>query len=163
MPKRIKLELSVESIDRAIKEIEKRRAEIPKLVEKLIDKMLVVGEDYAINTVGHVDTGETLSSIMGYREGNRGVIVAGGAAVWLEFGTGVTKNMQQEHPKAQELGMRPWGTYGKGQGGDPDGWWYPGDDGRYHHTYGIQANMFMYRTAKYLQDMFETLGKEVFR
>ena len=59
--------------------------------------------------------------------------------------------------------MQPWGTYGEGHGGDPNGWWYKDEDGTYHHTNGIQANMFMYRTAKYLQDMFVTLGKEVFR
>ena len=56
----------------------------------------------------------------------------------------------------------PWGTYGLGKGADPNGWWYEGDDGNIHHTYGIQATMFMYRTAKYLEQEFPRLAKEVF-
>ena len=159
------MELSVESIDRAINEIYARRAEIKKRVEQLIDKMVAAGEDYAINSVGHFDTGETLASITGYRNGNKGVIVASGAAVWLEFGTGTIKN-HYTHPKAQELGITPWGKFGQGYGnGDqyPEGWWYEGDDGEYHHTRGIEANMFMWRTSQRLQELFPQLGKEVFK
>lgn len=167
MPKQIKVELSVESIDRAIKEIQAERRRQEKAILELIDKMVAVGEDYAINAVGHVDTGETLASITGYRNGNKGVIVAGGAAVWLEFGTGTLKNHYQ-HPPAQGENANKivrWGKYGDGYGDGskyPEGWWYKDESGQSHHTKGIEANMFMWRTAQRLQELFPKMAKEVF-
>ena len=65
-------------------------------------------------------------------------ILVGGAAIWLEFGTGVVTNNSYKggyvHPKAEELGMYGLGEYGYGHGADPD----------YH---GIPATMFMYHSA----------------
>ena len=159
--KTIKVALTVESIDRAIHEIEQRRKEIESKVDQIIDAMLVAGENYAIATVGHVDTGATMSSIHGYRNGKKGVIVAGGAAIWIEFGTGVIRN-KQPHPKANELGMAKWGTYGKGHGADPNGWWYYDENGEKHHTRGIESNRFMYQTAEYLKQHFPQYAIEVF-
>lgn len=155
------LRLTPQGIDAAIREIKRNRLEVDKKVQELISVMVAEGEDYAINTVGHVDTGETLASIHGYREGNKGVIVAGGAAIWLEFGTGVIRNSER-HPKADELGMKAWGEYGKGHGKDPNGWYYPDGEG-WSHTYGIEANMFMYHTAQYLKQIFTEKAREVFK
>lgn len=150
-------------IKNAIKELRQYRNSIKSKTLKLIDRMLSVGEEYAINSVAHIDTGETLSSIMGYRNGTKGVIVAGGNAIWIEFGTGVKNNGSagtSPHPKGGELGMTI-GTYGLGHGADPNGWWYY-DDGEIKHTYGIKANMFMYKTALELQRVCPELAKEVF-
>ena len=150
-------------IKNAIKELRKYKNDIKRKTLKLIDSMLKFGEDYAINSVAHIDTGETLSSIRGYRNGDKGVIVAGGNAIWIEFGTGVRNNGSagtSPHPKGSELGMAI-GTYGKGHGADPNGWWYY-DEGEVKHTYGIKANMFMYKTALELQRVCPELAKEVF-
>ena len=76
----------------------------------IIDSMLSKGEAYAFFTLGHYDTGETAATIVGYREGNVGVLLVAGNAVWIEFGTGVVANAgNTPHPKASELGMSPWG------------------------------------------------------
>ena len=161
--KKITIQLSEESIKAAIKELDKYKKELSKKVHALIDLMLKHGEDFAINQVGHVDTGETLSSIHGYRDGNKGVVVAGGNAIWLEFGTGVRHNGPaggSPHPKGTELGMTI-GEYGKGQGANPGGWWYYDGDA-VKHTYGIPANMFMWHTARELERVAPELAKEVF-
>lgn len=162
--KTIRITLSPQGIDKAISDLRDYKKRLSKVVNTLLDKMVQFGEDYAINAVGHVDTGETLSSIHGYRKGKRGVIVAGGNAIWLEFGTGVTYNGSaggSPHPKGSELGMTI-GTYGQGKGSDPNGWYYLGDDGKLKHTYGIKANMFMYQTAKVLREEVPELAKGLF-
>ena len=163
MPKKITIQLSEESIKAAIKELKAYKRDIARKVEKLIDLMVQYGEDYAINQVGHVDSGETLSSIHGYRDGNKGVIVAGGNAVWLEFGTGVRHNGSvggSPHPKGAEFGMTI-GEYGQGKGSNPSGWWYYDGD-KVKHTYGIEANLFMWRTARELERVAPELAREVF-
>lgn len=162
MSKKIYVQLTAQSIDNAIREIKADRAKDVERVNMIIDAMCLVGENVAKMLVEHVDTGETINSIVGYREGDKGLIIAGGAAVWLEFGTGVTKN-GAKHPKADELGIAPWGTYGSGKGSDPAGWWYYDEEDKPHHTYGITANMFMYRTAQYLQDQWKQMAREAFK
>lgn len=137
--------------------------DLPHKAEAIIDSMLSKGEAYAFFSLWHVDTGETLNSIMGYRNGNKGVLLVGGNAIWIEFGTGVVANSgNAPHPKAVELGMLPWGTYGKQQGSNPNGWWYIGDDGEAHHTYGIPSNRFFYNTAQMLRRQCPDIAKEVF-
>ena len=78
-------------------------------------------------------------------------ILVGGAAVWLEFGTGVVANPVgvggYAHPMAAELGMYGIGEFGHGHGADPNGWWYYDETGRKRHTFGIPATMFMYHSA----------------
>lgn len=148
---------------------------VPKACKNLVAMMCQEGETYAINAVGHIDTGETLSSIHGYRNGDKGVIVAGGAAIWIEFGTGVAYNGSgYNHPKAQELGMAAHGTFGKGRGASFNGWYYPDPSGThtftdengvtqtYSHTMGIPANRFMYNTAQMLRRECGVMATEVF-
>lgn len=161
---KITTSLSEKSISDAIKQLNTYKRELNRKVQLLLDAMVAYGEDYAINEVGHVDTGETLETIHGYRNGNKGVIVAGGNAIWLEFGVGVRHNGpagSSPHPKGAELGMTI-GEYGKKQGANTNGWWYYGEDGQAHHTYGTKAQMFMWRTARELERVAPELAREVF-
>lgn len=161
--KNIIITLSPSSIDKVIKELNDYKRNIKRKAELLIEAMVQYGEDYAINAVGHVRTGETLTTVEGYRRNHVGVIVAGGNAIWLEFGTGVRHNGpagSSPHPRGKELGMRI-GEYGKGHGADLNGWWYYDDTG-IKHTYGIKANMFMYKTAQELRRVMPQLAMEVF-
>lgn len=143
---------------------------LPKNCLALVDRMTGQGEQWAVNQVGHIDTGNTVASVMGYRNGNKGVIVAGGAAIWIEFGTGVARNFGTEpHPKAAELGMSPWGTFGLGHAASFNGWYYPDPNGThifngqtYSHTMGIPANRFMYNTAQMLAKSCPEMAKEIF-
>ena len=145
--------------------------DLERKANSLLTNMLQEGETYAINSLGHIDTGETLASILGYREGDYGIIKAGGSAIWIEFGTGVTFNSEM-HPKAAELGMSAHGTYvspppfNKSQtphGGDPDGWYYINERGERVHTYGIPQNRFMYNTAQMLRKEYKRIAQEVFK
>lgn len=163
MSRKITISLSEAGVSKAIKELKAYKREIEAKTLRLIDEMVSYGEDYALNAVGHVDTGDTVSSVVGYRRGNKGVIVAGGNSIWLEFGTGVRSNGAagtSPHPKGAENGMLI-GQYGLGHGADPQGWWYY-DGGVVKHTYGIKANMFMWKTAQELVRVAPELAREVF-
>lgn len=164
MPKVLNVPLSTAGLNKAAEWLEDyAKSALPKNCTDLISMMIGEGEHWAINELGHIDTGSTLSTIMGYREGDSGVILANGAAIWIEFGTGVVANAgSTPHPKAAELGMSPWGTYGKGHGASFNGWWYKGDDGEYHHTMGIPANHFMYNTAQMLRRECGRMAQEIF-
>ena len=165
---KIEMSLNASSIDKAIRKLRRYETQIERNVQQLLDRMVADGEDYAVNQLGHVDTGETLASIIGYRDGNTGFIVAGGAAVWIEFGTGVYRNQGgQPHPMASALGMSEWGTYGSGHGNNPDGqyWYYPDDSapGGFSRTRGIEMNPFLYDTAQALRNQVYARAREVFR
>ena len=137
--------------------------QLPKKVQELLDRMVKEGEETAKIYLEHIDTGETLNSIVGYRNGNKGVIVAGGNAVWIEFGTGVYAPGQTTHPKLGEVpGIVGHGEYGEGQGADPSGWYYRNKFGEIRHTYGIASNPFMYETAKMLKEQCPQMAKEIF-
>lgn len=139
--------------------------------EKILSAMLDAGVEEAANNLGHFDTGQTLSSIHAEKQGREGgVRVAGNYGIWLEFGTGTTNNTAP-HPKAAELGMSAHGTYiwpfqeGSPQrphGADKGGWWYKGDDGNYHHTYGIKATYFFTNAAKFLRRQYARIAKGAF-
>ena len=61
--KKIVIGLNPQSIDAAIKELKAYKLEIAKKTQELIERMVEYGEDYALNILGHVDTGETLASV----------------------------------------------------------------------------------------------------
>lgn len=63
------------------------------------------------------------------------VVASGDAVGFIEFGTGV------KHPEWDSTDMEytppAHGTYGKGQGKNPWGWWFKGSDGAAaQHTFG---------------------------
>lgn len=157
-----------------------------KKLRELLSVMLQEGEQYAINGVGHIDTGYTESTIVGYMGSkNKGVIVAGGNAIWIEFGTGVAKNSGKLHPEPVDstIQIHSHGGYGKHRGASFTGWWYEtdkltfnqmknvhyslkgdsmGNVKMYAHTRGIEGNQFLFNTYKMLCDKYPEMAKEVF-
>lgn len=164
--KRIAVSATPEGIEKAVAWLEDYKNQLNDKVNALVGNMLREGEVTARIFLTHFDTGETQASILGYREGNHGMIVAGGNAIWIEFGTGVYAPGQTEYP-IQVDGIVPHGQYGKGHGADPNGWYYPLFEGDpkspWKHTYGIPANMFMYNTAQMLRKEYGRMAKEVFK
>ncbi len=167
----ITIPLTPSGLERGAQWLEKyAKITLPKKVEQFVELMTRQGESWAINFMGHIDTGETLASIVGIRNGNKGVIVAGGNAIWIEFGTGVVANIGVDsHPKAPILGIAPHGTYGKGLGSNPNGWYYPDPKGTHYfdgqywsHTYGIPASRFLYDTSIELIKAYPSMAKEIF-
>ena len=161
--------LSIRELDIAIGRIVEYANRLDAKAKELVDSLVRNGEEYALFYLSsHIDTGETIATTYGYREGNKGFIISGGAAIWLEFGTGVVANNCAPgtivHPLVGvELVINGIGTYGKGHGSDPNGWWYYDEDGRKHHTYGIPALKYMWNTAQQLKREYPELAKELFK
>ena len=163
--------LSVSSLANAAKQLRQYADSLKDKSDKLCRKVGEYGVERAKlywDQGHHDDTGETRSSIMYVDNGTDRYVMAGGAAVWVEFGTGIIRNGGTAgiyvHPKAQELGMSAIGTYGKGNGANPHGWHFPS---RYIGwdaiTKGISANPFIYTASQDMRRELLDMAKEVFK
>lgn len=84
------------------------------------------------------------------------ILVAGGAAIFIEFGAGVHHNTSvgsSQHPYGVELGFTI-GSYPPAPSkGQFDSW---------NGTYGTQAQMVLYRAVRMVEPYLEDIAKEVF-
>lgn len=178
----IECSLSEKDLDRAIRLLELYQKDLMPKVHVVVDHLAKTAEDNArAELQPHVWSGETISSLHTEKRDTQytstRTVSVGGAAVWLEFGTGVVANNCEPgefvHPYAKELGMYGIGEYGHGLGASPNGWYFDSDaewaNGTYnvyerHHTFGIPATLFMYHSAwaarrelpKYAKGVFNT-------
>ena len=178
----IECSLSEKDLDRAIRLVELYKKDLDGKTSVFVDNVAKTIEDNARKELSdHIWSGETIASLHTEKmsDSNRGhsrKVSVGGAAIWLEFGTGVVANNcapgEYVHPKAQELGMYGIGEYGHGLGSRPEGWyfdsdaeWVSGTKNVYesHHTFGIPATMFMYHSAWAGRRAIYSLAKGVFR
>lgn len=175
-------------LDKLIKGLENLSAKLEKKQHDMLEDLGKYGVEFAKAHVVNIDTGETRDSIKYDVQGNKLVIEAGGNAVWLEFGTGITYN-PDGYPGELPDGVSPIGTYGKGQGGTGEGWYFPTDtlkprnqaglefaitddgtrplayqakDGTWMvHTYGIPSNHFMWDTINELEKKAAEMGLKI--
>lgn len=158
---KIECTLSARSISSAAKQLRKYAESLQKKSEQLVQNLGDYGLDSAVNLLGHDDTGETLASMEFTRNGTSGTISAGGAAVWIEFGTGVIANAgNMPHPKKYEVGAVGWGEYGHGLG--KGRWWFINRKGEKKLTNGIPMNPFMYQASQDMRRELLEMAKEVF-
>lgn len=169
---KITVRLSANSIGKAAKALKDYAESLNNKTSALVDAIGTKGAEFAAQEydLGHnakggklIDTGNTLASIAYVKSDEKsGSVTVGGAAVWIEFGTGVKWNSGSGHPKKGDLGMSDWGTYGKGHGADPNGWWYPYGE-KYRHTFGIESNPFMYNASQDMRRELVSIAREVFK
>lgn len=170
--KKISVNLSGKSIDKAIKELQDYKKSIIRksnmIVEKLGDYGLQVCRAKVVEMEIN-DTGRLLSTVNGYysSETNSGFITVDcNYAVFVEFGTG-TRGIGKPYPAGEimaELGYRYMGgtkyvTLLDGR----IGWYYPTEEGTWRFTEGLPSRPFMYETALDMRRNLDNLIKEVFR
>lgn len=160
---KIECTLSARSIADAAKQLREYADSLQGKTEKLVGDLGKAGVEYANMYLKHDDTGETRNSIQFEQEGNAGAVSVGGAAVWIEFGTGVLANSgNPPHPKKEDVGAVGWGEYGHGYGKGV--WMFPSKKyGKWLPTAGIPMNPFMYETAQSLRFSLIDFAKEAFR
>lgn len=148
---------SEKSIDDAISKVEEYRKNFQEKTSELVKQTAeVVRQNAANELANHIWTGQTLASLhTEMRSGSYTAnVLVGGAAVWLEFGTGVVTNGSYVggyvHPMGAELGMCGLGTYGQGHGAEPN----------YH---GIPATLFMWNSAQIARQNVTNIARRVFR
>ena len=153
----INVELSEQSLDEAIMALQIYRDSLDQKASKLVGDLATQVEEYAAYELSkHIWTGETLESLRKkYKFGDLTArVLVGGAAIWLEFGTGVVTNNSSVggyvHPMGAELGICGLGTYGQGHGADPN-------------FHGIPATLFMWNSAQAARRDIPDLARRIFR
>ena len=160
MPK-IKLKLSTNSINQALKEVKAYQKKVEKAADDLVRRLTEQGVSLAQLNASYMeiyDTGELLRGIESQYKGKIGFVVSTAThSIFCEFGTGIV-GAQNPHPEVAIAGWR----YDVNEHGQL-GWWYIGRDGKSHWTKGMPSRPYMYETAKMLRSMVVPLAKEVMR
>ena len=175
--KTIKVDIfNPKSIQECIKQIEAYRDDLPRKCQEICRRLAEEGvqvakasqsegksEDYQPSTkVSYeIDTNGNLVSAK--------IKAEGPYILFIEFGSGI-RYSDTKNPKAAELGYGP-GTYPSNapqqnppydNWESPTGWYYYGEDGKLHHTFGVRAKMPMYNASESIRKKVEAVAKEVF-
>ena len=162
MGKTIKITLTDESINSAIKEVRKYAKWVEQKESELRLRLASLGATVAsIQFSRAVYNGTKDVSVRVDNTGSVAVIYAEGESVaFIEFGSG--EKYGYGHPQAAEHGFGPgtWseGPDGKGHWNDSKGWWY----GHGQHSYGNPPAMAMYNAVQRMTEEITTIAREVF-
>ena len=158
MPKTIKISLTNESINSAIKEVQQYKRWVIEKEKELRSRLASRGATVAsIEFSRAIYNGSNDVSVRVDDTGSVAVIYAEGESVaFIEFGSGIKYGYG--HPQAGEHGMGP-GTYpGKGHWDNEKGWWY----GHGQHSYGNPPAMAMYNAVQKMTEELTRIAREVF-
>ena len=170
------IKCTLDTIDKAIEEIERYQRELNQKVHKLMERLAEVGISEADVRFGRAIYDGTNDVLVNkspeWVDENKLVISASGKAItFIEFGAGV-HYASESHPKAGEFGYNR-GGYGYHLG-RLDSWRYDGDPGTNGEvitegkhkgevkTHGNPANRVMYESAKEMREQIAKIAKEVF-
>lgn len=171
MNRKIKISLSTDSIDQAIRELTDYKKSLRENTELIVQQLVDMGTEVCRVKVIEMDipdTGHLLSKVDGYYSPtlNAGVIYCDcDYAVFVEFGTGVKGQASPHIGQAMaQTGYQYMGgtTYVTTKDGKV-GWYYPADDGTWKFTQGMPSRPFMYETALELRQRMDEVIKEVFK
>lgn len=164
------------SINRAIKQIQRYRDDLPKKCEELCRRLAESGVQVAKTAISESPQGKTITlttDIRPEKAGCKAILMATGKTVTssdgrsfnlllaVEFGAGIKYNAKS-NPKASEFGMGVGTFPDQTHAFDPNGWYYLGDDGEWHHSYGAKAAMPMYKAGVEIRRQILAIAKEVF-
>lgn len=172
----LKVKLTQASIQNAIKEIEQYRGSLETRTRVLVGRLAEMGLDVAKARISESELSSFVTVNVNYQNqdnGCRAMLIATGqnlysamdeghvnAFLLIEFGAGVAVN-PTDNPLSGKYGYGV-GTYGKGHGNDPNGWWFLDVDGKWHHTYGTRATMPMFKAYDTLMNNIYRVAREVF-
>lgn len=176
MKKVLTLSLSQESIQRAIKELWDFETDLQRKCEEYIDRLAQLGEETALMAINESPLGKTVTlqvnkavETMGCKAvliATGGVNIAEGREPFytllaIEFGAGIHYN-PIPNPKAADLGFGV-GTFPGQVHAFEDGWYYLGEDDKWHYSHGVKATMPMYKASAEIISQYKQIAAEVFR
>lgn len=171
MSKKIKIRLSAESIDEAIRQIRAFQDELKLKTSLFVQRLAEVGIE-AIDTRKQAegDSNTEYENLYSYVKLNdtgnyvrASLVLEGKDVAFVEFGAGVHFNSAvgtSINPKGYELGYTI-GSYGKGQGAK-DFWYYKDESGEKHRSYGTRASAPVYSASVKIEQKFKEIAREVF-
>lgn len=125
------------SISAAIKQLEKYEKEFKAKEAEFVRRLKELGVSVATANFAIADyDGVNDVLIAETQSGNRAMVIAYGETVgFIEFGTGV--KFREYSSSGLEYTPPAHGTYGKGRGKNPHGWYFKQNEGALaRHTYG---------------------------
>ena len=156
--------LDPKSIDNAIKMVEQYKKDFETKKETFLRRLADLGVRVAQSGFSTADyDGENDVVVSMEKTSNGYSVVASGRTVgFIEFGTGV------KYPEWDNTGMDytppKHGTYGKGQGKNPWGWWFKGSEGATaQHTYGNMPAEAMRTARDEMIDRVIGIAREVWK
>lgn len=152
------------SISAAIKQLEQYKKDFLDKEELFVRRLAEIGVSVASTGFSLADyDGVNDVQVTMTRSGTRATVIAYGQAVgFIEFGTGV------RNPEWDNSGMEytppKHGTYGKGLGARPKGWFFTaGEGGAAQHTYGNYPAEAMRTARDVMVEKVVQVAREVWR
>jgi hypothetical protein len=167
---------SSKGIQDIINQLEQYKVDLHQKAELLCQRLAEAGQTVALQSISESPLGKTITLRVEMEPRNNGckaILVATGQTksndygtintlLLVEFGSGIRYN-HSENPKAPEFGMGVGTFPGQKWAFDKSGWWYLGEDDKWHHTYGVKSTMPMYNASVAIRTQAEAIAKEVFR
>ena len=164
--RKVSISLDPEAIDALIKELEEEKVSVQRKLHEAARELAEFGANHAgkvYSQAMYVGVND-VSVFTKERKHGYSVIASGNAAAFIEFGAGAT--FGEGHPMAGELGMQPgsWSTseLGKGHWDDPEGWYFMGEDGKWHLTFGHPPAMAMFEAQLVMQEYAPSVVRSKF-
>ena len=159
----MKISINTQAYDEAIKFFRDYAKDLEKKERMLLERLAFMGATrVSLGFSRAIIEGENDVKVTVDVKQNKAVIIAQGEQVcFIEFGAGIRYGEGYLGNKPE--GIVGIGEYGKGKGKNPKGWWYTGNDGSSHHTYGNPPNMPLYNASVELAEQIGEIAREVFK
>jgi hypothetical protein len=165
--KTIKMTLSHNSIQDAIKQLREYQNGLKRKNEIFIKRLSEIGLDVIRSTMESIpeeEKGDYYTEVINDTKGEIigiSIRLSGTDVLFVEFSAGISYGTDSYPlPSGDEYGM---GTYpGKGNWDNPNGWWYKDENGKLHHSFGNRAYMPMYHAEEAIIISVREIAKEVF-
>lgn len=152
------------SIDNAVKLVQQYKKDFEKKEAEFIRRLAEVGVRVASAgfSLADYDGVNDVSVRLDQTATGYAVVASGKTVGFIEFGTGV------RYPEwsGSDTGYTPppHGSYGKGQGKNPYGWWFRGSDGAVaRHTYGNPGSESMLTARNEMIENVTRIAREVWK
>ena len=152
------------SIAQAEKLVRQYKTDFEKKEQEFVRRLAEIGVSIASAGFATADYDGVNDVVVSLQKTENGyAVVASGKTVgFIEFGTGV--RYPEWDGSDVEYTPPPHGSYGKGQGKNPWGWWFRGSEGAVaRHTYGNQPAEAMLTARNQMIEQVTAIAREVFR
>lgn len=152
------------SIDNAIKQVTQYERDFKRKEEEFVRRLKELGVSVATAGFATADYDGVNDVLIAETQlGGRAAIIAYGEAVgFIEFGTGV--KFREWNGDDTEYTPPAHGTYGKGYGKNPHGWWFKQSDGAIaRHTYGNPPAEAMLQARNVMVERVIEIAREVWK
>lgn len=153
------------SFDKALKQIREYEREFEAKEKEFVKRLAEIGVSVASTGFQLADyDGEKDVVVTMNQNGTEATVIASGETVgFIEFGTGV---LNPEWSGSAETGYKPpaHGTYGKGLGKNPNGWYFKqGEGAKARHTFGNAPAEAMLTARDKMIEQVTRIAREVWK